>query len=197
MLFFFCLYLYERNLKGILNMKNTLSENMMRFGTKNLSESAQKALIVKSIMQTINEHGLNNVIRKKLTEQAPDPKYLGYAQKIAGQLMKALGPINDDETAALNALRSIKTFGGKPVYDNLLQIVKTSPKIKAQFGSNFDLVIDMIASGGISGTARDSDGYTLNNPLAKLGMGLSDEEYFPKMKAILAVYNSDEAIRPD
>jgi len=69
MLFYFCLYLYERNLKGILNMKNTLSENMMRFGTKNLSESAQKELIVKSIIETINEHGLHNAVyRRLLTE---------------------------------------------------------------------------------------------------------------------------------
>ena len=36
-------------------MKNTLAEHMMRFETKNLSESAQKELIVKSIMETINE----------------------------------------------------------------------------------------------------------------------------------------------
>jgi hypothetical protein len=51
-------------------MKNLLSENMLRFGTKNLSDSAQKELIVKSIMQTINEHGLNNAVyRRLLTEQ--------------------------------------------------------------------------------------------------------------------------------
>ena len=148
-------------------MKNLLSENMLRFGTKNLSESAKKKLVFESIMQTIKEHGLTDVIRKQLTEAAPDPKYLGYAQKIAGQLMKALGGA-DDEEGALNALRSIKTFGGKPVYDNLLQIVKTSPKIKAQFKSNFNTVMEMIAAGGISGTARDSDGYTISNPLAKL-----------------------------
>ena len=177
-------------------MKNTLSENMFRFGTKNLSESGQKELIVKSIMQTINEHGLNNVIRKKLTEQAPDPKYLGYAQKIAGQLMVALGGA-DDEVGALNALRSIKTYGGQPVYDNLLQIVKTSPKIKAQFGSNFNTVMEMIATGGISGKSKDAEGYTLKNPLAKLGLGLSDEEFFPKMKAILHVYNDDESDLPN
>ena len=44
MLFFFCLYLYERNLKGILNMKNTLAENMLRFGSKNLTEENRKNL---------------------------------------------------------------------------------------------------------------------------------------------------------
>ena len=49
-------------------MKNTLSENMLRFGTKNLSESGQKELIVKSIMETINQHGLHGAVRKRLTE---------------------------------------------------------------------------------------------------------------------------------
>jgi hypothetical protein len=49
-------------------MKNTLSENMMRFGTKNLSEGAQKELVLKSIMETINQHGLHGAVRKRLTE---------------------------------------------------------------------------------------------------------------------------------
>jgi hypothetical protein len=50
-------------------MKNLLSENMLRFGTKNLSESAKKDLIVKSIMETIDQHGLRREIKRKLSEQ--------------------------------------------------------------------------------------------------------------------------------
>jgi hypothetical protein len=73
-------------------MKNTLSENMMRFGTKNLSESAQKELVLKSIMETINQHGLSNVIRKKLTElwdkKMGDPSWLLYP---AGQYQSQFG----------------------------------------------------------------------------------------------------------
>ena len=53
-------------------MKNLLSENMIRFGTKNLSESAQKELIVKSIMQTINEHGLQSAVRRSLLTEQTD-----------------------------------------------------------------------------------------------------------------------------
>ena len=53
-------------------MKNTLSENMMRFGTKNLSESAQKELIVKSIMETINQHGLHGAVKQRLIESVID-----------------------------------------------------------------------------------------------------------------------------
>ena len=49
-------------------MKNLLSENMLRFGTKNLSELAQKELILKSVMQTINEHGLHEDVTQRLNE---------------------------------------------------------------------------------------------------------------------------------
>jgi len=62
-------------------MKNTLSENMMRFRTKNLSESAQKELIVKSIMETINQHGLHGAVRQRLTEAlGEDPSWMTNAK---------------------------------------------------------------------------------------------------------------------
>jgi hypothetical protein len=48
---------------------------MLRFGTKNLSEAAQRELILKSIMETINEHGLHSDVKRRLIEQAtPGPK---------------------------------------------------------------------------------------------------------------------------
>jgi hypothetical protein len=173
-------------------MKNLLSENMMRFGTKNLSETAQKELVVKSIMETINQHGLQNVIRKKLTEAAPDPKYLGYAQKVLGQLMTALGGA-DDEQGVLNALLSIQKYGGQPVYDNLLQLVKTSPNVKKQFGYNFNLVSTMIKNGGISNPGYDkSMSARIHNPVSNLGMGLADEEWTSKYSNILRKYNTEE-----
>jgi hypothetical protein len=62
-------------------MKNLLSENMLRFGTKNLSESAQRELVLKSIMETINEHGLHNAVRSRLMEQTKeDPAWLKTAK---------------------------------------------------------------------------------------------------------------------
>jgi hypothetical protein len=72
-------------------MKNLLSENMFRFGTKNLSESAQKELIVKSIMQTINEHGLNNAVRRSLlTEQTEVDLMTHDGRKVALKSLRAL-----------------------------------------------------------------------------------------------------------
>jgi len=49
-------------------MKNILSENMLRFGVKNLSESNKKRLTLESIIQTIKEHGLSEQVRQALTE---------------------------------------------------------------------------------------------------------------------------------
>lgn len=51
-------------------MKNLLSENMLRFGTKNLTESEQRKLVLHSIMKTINDYGLHSVVIRKLNEQA-------------------------------------------------------------------------------------------------------------------------------
>ena len=51
-------------------MKNLLSENMLRFGTKNLTESAKRKLVFESIMQTIKEHGLQSAVKRVLNEQA-------------------------------------------------------------------------------------------------------------------------------
>ena len=64
-----------------MNKLNTLlSENMLRFGTKNLTESQQKQLIVKSIMETINQNGLRHEIRRRLNEgqSVPDSITLNY-----------------------------------------------------------------------------------------------------------------------
>ena len=49
-------------------MKNILSENMLRFGVKNLSESNKKRLTLESILQTINEHGLVEEVKLALSE---------------------------------------------------------------------------------------------------------------------------------
>ena len=68
-MFFYSNDIYYKGTFKEYNMKNLLSENLLRFGVKNLTESAKKELIVKSIMETIDQHGLRNVIKNKLTEQ--------------------------------------------------------------------------------------------------------------------------------
>ena len=128
-------------------MKNLLSENMMRFGTKNLTEAAKKELVLKSIMETINQHGLQKEVRNALTE-APtaavaDPN-LGLAQKIVGMIWTGMtAQMGTDEQKVLNAVMMIKN---KPIYDSVLKIVRTSPKIKTEFGKNFPTVGAWIAT---------------------------------------------------
>ena len=96
-------------------MKNTLSENMLRFGTKNLSESGQKELIVKSIMETINQHGLHGAVRKRLTEA--DAPAAGYAfpndykfddaKKLGVKFKKDAGPFVAQSTTSITEASAI------------------------------------------------------------------------------------------
>ena len=72
-------------------MKNLLSENMLRFGTKNLSESQQKELVVKSIMETIDQHGLRNVIYRRLSEQKIPPHNPALEKQYAGSATTKYG----------------------------------------------------------------------------------------------------------
>ena len=74
-------------------MKNLLSENMMRFGTKNLTEASQKELIVKSIMETINQHGLHSAVRRSLLTEgdAPDKGYFFKEGGFSEEDLKKLG----------------------------------------------------------------------------------------------------------
>ena len=104
-------------------MKNLLSENMMRFGNKNLSEAAQKELTLKSILETIDQYGLQREVRKALAEQA-DPN-LGLAQKIVGMIWTAISGMGTDDPKVLKAVLMIKT---KDIYNSVVTILKTSPK---------------------------------------------------------------------
>ena len=203
-------------------MKNLLSENMLRFGTKNLTPNQQRELVAKSIMETINQHGLANVIKKKLTEQSLSPaelkasgmdggtmkqigavdkqlgtsqKNTGVAQKIAGQLMSALSGA-DSEEEVLTALQMIPKYGGQKIYDSLIWVLKNNKNIKSKFGKNYNLVSSMISDNGISFTGADGksggNATPTTNPFSKLKMGLTDQEWIPKYKEILDKYSSME-----
>lgn len=129
-------------------MKNLLSENMLRFGTKNLTPNQQRELVAKSIMETINQHGLANVIKKKLNEQpgavpttgvtgrqaAPGEqmkadgqgaKLDGMAMKIVGLLMKSIDVPGTNEQGILAALKMIEPNGGKDLYYKIVTYLQT------------------------------------------------------------------------
>jgi hypothetical protein len=146
-------------------MKNLLSENMLRFGTKNLSEAAQRELTLKSIMETINAYGLHRAVRQRLTEQSPkagatvkvtspskglinapvptDSKTLGEASRIIGELMKAMKGAGTDDAAASAAIYSINT---PQIYYAVLWKLKYSTNVKATMGYNYNLVGDFLST---------------------------------------------------
>jgi len=189
-------------------MKNLLSENMLRFGTKNLSDSDQRKLVFESIMQTIDEYGLHGAVRRNLSEQAPvkaDKNFYGYAQKVYNEIDKGLGGkmlgMADDEDRVLAAVKSIDTIAGKEngaqVYANLLQLVKKSPVLKAKYGRNYNLVATFISYNGIAvstGKAAGRSTPTRTNPMfGPKGGDQANDPYIRQMKAILGKYNSTES----
>ena len=92
-------------------MKNILSENMQRFGTKNLTESAKKKLIVKSIMETINQHGLQEAVKSALNEDVYEElKANPSPEKVAEVIYNAKGTFNDSEAHVIAALMACKTY---------------------------------------------------------------------------------------
>ena len=106
-------------------MKNLLSENMLRFGTKNLSEAAQRELVLKSIMETINEHGLHNDIRQQLMEASStyegsmESLYQGVVNEL-NKALKAYQTANPAVTKFRNKVFAWNKKGlGKPADPNM------------------------------------------------------------------------------
>lgn len=92
-------------------MKNILSENMQRFGTKNLTESAKKKLIVKSIIETINQHGLQEAVKSALNEDVYEElKANPSPENVAKTIYNAKGTFNDSEAHVVAALQACKTY---------------------------------------------------------------------------------------
>jgi hypothetical protein len=161
-------------------MKNTLSENMNRYGTKNLSESEQTKLIIRSIMETIDQHGLYKVIKNKLAEQNQSAGAI--ANRIIQELQKALiGMGGDDEQGVLDALNKISN---QEIYDKLMFIISKGSFVRNEWGENYESVTDLIKAGGISKSGKEM-GHSTSNPISKLGMGWTDEEWTPQYKNIL------------
>ena len=133
-----------------------------------------------------------NKMNEDATATSASP-YLGAAQAVVGKLIAAFGMVNDDEAGVLAALQIIPAKGGKPVYDEVIKLIQTSPNVKAKFGKNFDLVSTLIKEAGISKPGYDkSMSSPTHNPLRDLKMGITDEEWTPKYAAILTKYNPDE-----
>jgi hypothetical protein len=200
-------------------MKNLLSENMLRFGTKNLSESAKRELILKSIMETIDEHGLHGAVRQHLImEQMPkkgatvrvnspskgiieapvptDSKTQGEAMKILGKLISAFSGLGTDNASARAAVYSINT---PQLYYAVLWRVQNSTKIKSEFGKNFDLVgeflgTDISFAGGTDTSSTASWNPQLQSPQAIVQNIFGQADSYRDLQRHLRQFNSTEYI---
>lgn len=115
--------------KGIKQMnKNLLSENMLRFGTKNLSEGAKQNLVLESVMETIKEHGLHNEVKRRLNEGAT-------VDATAQGLYDAKGILNDNETAVAAELASIKDANQYNLVNAALKKLTSGKGVFAWIGS--------------------------------------------------------------
>lgn len=95
----------------------------------------------------LTESDLTRIVRRVINETEAasgksDPN-LGLAQKIVGTIWKAMSGMGTDDQAVLNAVLMIKS---KAIYDSVLNIVKTSEKIKTEYGRNFNTVGDWIST---------------------------------------------------
>jgi hypothetical protein len=115
--------------------------------------------VFESIMQTINEHGLQSAVRRSLLTEAivkvdspskgfidvtvpTDSKTLGTASKIIGTLLAAFGGGGTDDAKAGKAIYSINT---PELYYAVLYKVQTSPVLKTTYGKNFKLVGEFLS----------------------------------------------------
>ena len=141
-------------------MKNILSENMLRFGAKNLSESNKKRLTLESIIRTINEYGLVEEVKMALNENLLE-------KTVAGDLAEIFPAGTKYGSKNLDTNFYIKTPDGKE-YDFSL-------KKGAFYLSQASAVIqEMIKDGVVSygenaqGTVRWNTDYELTRILGTM-----------------------------
>jgi hypothetical protein len=128
-------------------------------------------------------HVLNFNKWAKLNENV-DPKLLGFAQYVVGNILKAFSPdsITDftDEQLILDVLKKIDS---QEKYNAVLELVKTSSAVKSKFpGKKFTTVISLIETDFVK-QAQEGTG----NPVHGF-----DKEWLEKYQAILLKFNDAE-----
>lgn len=200
-------------------MKNLLSENMLRFGTKNLSEAAQRELVLKSIMETINEYGLHGAIRQRLTEQEypkagevivvnggtkeipvpTDTKTNAEASRIIGGLIKAFAGGGTDDAAASKLIYAINSSS---LYAAVVWKLRNSSIVKREMGQNFDLVGEFLST-----DMTFAAGYRPGSEVGATGKVTSPGALYQSLTGTIAKYqdyvrhlkqfNSEEKLRTE
>lgn len=128
-------------------------------------------------------HVLNFNKWAKLNENV-DPKLLGFAQHVVGNILKAFSPASvtdfTDEQLILDVLKKIDS---QEKYNAVLGLVKTSQAVKDKFpGKKFPTVISLIETDFVK-QAQEGTG----NPVHGF-----DKEWLEKYEDILFKFNTDE-----
>jgi hypothetical protein len=155
-------------------MKNILLENMLRFGTKNISKSQRETLAEQFNTPEFKQQA--GGIEKQL---GADVHILGKAQKAIGMIWKAIGGVGTD---FLMIYKGIRLIDSQEVFNAALAIVKTDPKIKQEFGKNFNSIIEWIGmdieryAGGFNGGIGNFLSQIVSDGLTNLDICISVEQ---------------------
>jgi len=94
----------------------------------------------------LTESDLVRIVKRVINEESnvpagkTDPN-LGLAQKIVGTIMTATGGVGTEEQKILDSINMIKN---KETYNSVINVIRTSKKVKSQYGRNFNLLIKLI-----------------------------------------------------
>jgi hypothetical protein len=92
----------------------------------------------------LTESDLTRIVRRVLSEQETnDPKLVGTAKKIVGDLLTAMGGAGTDDALAR---KSIYAINSKPLYNAVIKVLQTSPTVKSQLGYHFNTVCAFIGT---------------------------------------------------
>jgi len=166
-------------------MKNILSENMLRFGTKNLSEAAQQELVVKSIMETIDHHGLHGAVRRRLMEQTVPGDVTTYVENYRKAVIAAFPNTFQDVPGKTDNNGYIPFPGNNPqeyiyVYTNG---AVTLPNDKLKLLKQLQTVHDNVVLNGVSD----------NNPKLRTAIAnLTKTAYAPETAQGIALKSFDQ-----
>ena len=92
----------------------------------------------------LTENDLARIVRRVINEQETnDPKLVGTAKKIVGDLLTAMGGLGTDDALAR---KSIYAINSKPLYNAVIKVLQTSPTVKSQLGYHFNTVCAFIGT---------------------------------------------------
>jgi hypothetical protein len=144
----------------------------------------------------LTESDLTRIVRRVLSEQETnDPKLVGTAKKIVGDLLTAMGGAGTDDALAR---KSIYAINSKPLYNAVIKVLQTSPTVKSQLGYHFNTVCafigtDMSYAAG-STTTKFGDSGNPSSPGALYQQLTGSAKQYADYERHLQQFNSNERL---